>query len=151
MVIDPCMQLLGYVHDFAAVYGCVRPAIAPPRPGAVIKRKALEAVAAGLACVVTPVAAEGLPLPASLKDGVAGDTASMAGLIWRLHADADRSAAIGQAGLAMVREVFSEPAATVTIAKALDRTVNRGSAGSDSETIVARLSERRAIVSYQAL
>jgi Glycosyl transferases group 1 len=151
MVTDPCMQLLGYVHDFAAVYGCVRPAIPPLRSGAVTKRKALEAVAAGLACVVTPVAAEGLPLPVSLKDAVAGDAASMAGLIWRLHADADRSAPSGQAGLAMLHQVFRERPTTVTVAKALDRTLNRGSTRSDSETIVARLGERRAIVSCQAL
>jgi glycosyltransferase involved in cell wall biosynthesis len=105
---DPRVQLLGHLDDLSQVYGRVRLAIAPMRSGAGIKGKVIEAFAAGLPCVMTPVAAEGLPLPNALNELVAGDAEGLAALICRLHDDADYSARLGQAGIGMVCRHFSD-------------------------------------------
>jgi glycosyltransferase involved in cell wall biosynthesis len=105
---DPRVQLLGHVDDLSQVYGRVRLAIEPLQSGAGIKGKVLEAFAAGLPCVMTPVAAEGLPLPDALTALIAGDAAGLAALVCRLHEDADHSARLGQAGITMVYRHFSE-------------------------------------------
>jgi O-antigen biosynthesis protein len=122
IVTVPRTELLGYVPDVSTIYTRVRLAIAPLRFGAGIKGKVLEALAAGLACVMTPIAAEGLPLPAQLNQAIADEPASMANLICQLHADPERSAALGQAGLNMVRQEFSEQRTSATLARAVDPT-----------------------------
>ncbi len=116
---DPRVQLLGHVDDLSQVYGRVRLAVAPLRSGAGIKGKVLEAFAAGLPCVMTPVAAEGLPLPDALTALTAGDAAGLAALICRLHEDADYNARLGQAGMSMVCRHFSEAHVRVTLAAAI--------------------------------
>ncbi len=116
---DPRVQLLGHVDDLSKVYGRVRLAIAPLRSGAGIKGKVIEAFATGLPCVMTPVAAEGLPLPEALCELIAGDAEGLAALICRLHEDADYSARLGQAGMSMVCRHFSEAHVRVALAAAL--------------------------------
>jgi O-antigen biosynthesis protein len=116
---DPRVQLLGHVDDLSQVYGRVRLAIAPLRSGAGIKGKVLEAFAAGLPCVMTPVAAEGLPLPDALTALIAGDAAGLAAVICRLHEDANQSARLGQAGITMVCRHFSEAHVRVALAAAI--------------------------------
>ena len=116
---DPRVQLLGHVDDLAQVYGRVRLAIAPMRFGAGIKGKVIEAFAAGLPCVMTPVAAEGLPLPNALAELIAGDAEGLAALICRLHEDSDYSARLGQAGIGMVCRHFSDAHVRSALATAI--------------------------------
>jgi glycosyltransferase involved in cell wall biosynthesis len=116
---DPRVQLLGHVDDLSQVYGQVRLAIAPMRSGAGIKGKVIEAFAAGLPCVMTPVAAEGLPLPNALNELIAGDAEGLAALICRLHEDADYSARLGQAGIGMVCRHFSDAHVRSALATAI--------------------------------
>ncbi len=116
---DPRVQLLGHVDDLSEVYGRVRLAIAPLRSGAGIKGKVLEAFAAGLPCVMTPVAAEGLPLPDALMRLTAGDAEGLAAQICRLHEDADHSARLAQAGLSMICWHFSEAHVRTALAAAI--------------------------------
>jgi glycosyltransferase involved in cell wall biosynthesis len=150
MVTVPRMELLGYVPDVSTVYNRARLAIAPLRFGAGIKGKVLEAFSAGLACVMTPVAAEGLPLSAPLGHAVATNAASMANLVCQLHADADRSASMGQAGLALVRQMFSERATEAALARALDPLVNQSSKYSSGENRVTVLSDYRSALGTHA-
>jgi glycosyltransferase involved in cell wall biosynthesis len=119
---DPRVRLLGHVDDLSQIYGRVRLAIAPLRSGAGIKGKVLEAFAAGLPCVMTPVAAEGLPLPDALIDLVADDAEALAALICRLHEDADYSARHGHAGVSMICRHFSEAHVRSALAAAVDPT-----------------------------
>jgi glycosyltransferase involved in cell wall biosynthesis len=125
-VTDPRVQLLGHVPDLSAVYGRARLAVAPLRFGAGVKGKVLEAFSAGLACIMSPIAAEGLALSEPLNRAVAEDAAGMADLICQLHGDADRCAAIGQAGLAMVRREFGELGVGAALARAIDPLANLG-------------------------
>jgi glycosyltransferase involved in cell wall biosynthesis len=119
-VTDTRVELLGHVPDLSTAYGRARLTIAPLRFGAGIKGKVLEAFAAGMACIMTPIAAEGLPLTDLMRAAVAEDAAGLAELICQLHADQDRSAALGQEGLAMVREGFSHKSIGIALARALD-------------------------------
>ncbi len=113
------VRLLGYVQDLVPVYGAVRLAVAPLRFGAGLKGKVLEAWAASIPCVMTPIAAEGLPLPGELADTVAADAAGLARLIVGLHADAERTVRLGRAGRAVLRSHFSCKAEQAALAASI--------------------------------
>jgi glycosyltransferase involved in cell wall biosynthesis len=142
-VTDPRMELLGQIPDLATVYARARLAIAPLRFGAGIKGKVLEAFAARLPCVMTPVAAEGLPLPTIVHTAVGKDAEALADLICQLHGDADRNAAIGLAGLEMVRDAFSDSCVVTALARAVDPLSISGATYLNSEKSVESLSEHR--------
>jgi len=84
-----------------------------------LKGKALEAWAAGIPCALTPIAAEGLPLPGELADTVAEDAAALARLIAGLHADAARAERLGRAGRAVLRARYSRSAEQAALAAAV--------------------------------
>jgi glycosyltransferase involved in cell wall biosynthesis len=98
----------GAVEDLADLFARVRLTVAPLAFGAGIKGKVIDSLAAGVPCVCTPVAAEGLELPAPLRAYVADDAAGLAAAIVRLHQDAEANAVCSRAGLAHVAERFCE-------------------------------------------
>ena len=59
---DPRIDVLGWVPDLAPFYASSRVVVAPLRFGAGLKGKVGEALSHGVASVLTPVAAEGMPL-----------------------------------------------------------------------------------------
>jgi autotransporter passenger strand-loop-strand repeat protein len=79
----PGIEIVGHVDDLAQVFNRVRLTVAPLRYGAGIKGKVLASLAAGIPCVATPIASEGLDLPESL---LARDADELAASILRLHA-----------------------------------------------------------------
>jgi glycosyltransferase involved in cell wall biosynthesis len=64
---------VGFVPSLDDIFARVRLTIAPLRYGAGLKGKVLESMAAGVPCVMTTIAAEGLNLPAGLRSLVADD------------------------------------------------------------------------------
>ncbi len=112
----PLLRLFGYVRDLRPLLAGSRLAVAPLRYGAGIKGKVVEAWATGLPCAMTPVAAEGLPLDATLRATVAADAAGLARLILDLHADAARNAAAARAAQAALRRAFSQRAVDAALA-----------------------------------
>jgi glycosyltransferase involved in cell wall biosynthesis len=78
---------LGFVPSLDGVFERVRLTIAPLRFGAGLKGKVLESMAAGVPCVMTPVAAEGLDLPEELAGLVADQPALLADCIAKLCGD----------------------------------------------------------------
>jgi glycosyltransferase involved in cell wall biosynthesis len=113
------VRLAGYVSDLSPLYGAARLAVAPLRFGAGLKGKALEAWAAGIPCAMTPIAAEGLPLPGELAETVAADAAGLARLIAGLHGDAALAERLGRAGRAVLRTGFSRTAQQAALAAAI--------------------------------
>jgi glycosyltransferase involved in cell wall biosynthesis len=101
--------VLGHVPDLASVFERVRVTAAPLRFGAGIKGKVLESLAAGMPCVMSPVAAEGLKLPAALAT-VANTPEEFARLILALHREEGRSAQYAAAAHSFMREGFTEEA-----------------------------------------
>jgi hypothetical protein len=70
-------------------------AVAPLRFGAGLKGKVLQSLAAGIPCVCTTIAAEGMGLPENLAGLVGHDARELATLIVRLHGDAAENARYG--------------------------------------------------------
>lgn len=106
----PGMRILGPVDDLRAVLQEVRLTVAPLRFGAGLKGKVLDSLAAGLPCVLTTVAAEGIPLPPLLRRLVADEVARIVARILRLHDDEAANRMVSAAGLDLIREHYSEDA-----------------------------------------
>jgi hypothetical protein len=94
----------------------VRVSAAPLRFGAGVKGKVLDSLAAGVPCVCSPVAAEGIGLPPAL---VAADPMHMADSLWRLHEDAAANAAAAKAGFAMLSDQHSAEQVVTALAAAV--------------------------------
>ncbi len=105
------VQALGHVPDLAPLYAQMRLGLAPLRFGAGVKGKVLDSFAAGLPCVMTPVAAEGIVLPEILKPLVAPDAAGMARLILALQDDA-LATEVAQAGWQFIKDECSQKSVT---------------------------------------
>jgi glycosyltransferase involved in cell wall biosynthesis len=99
---------VGYVKDLTEIFDRVRLTVAPLTYGAGIKGKVIESLAAGLPCVCTPVAAEGLELPQALRAGVAESAENLAALICDLHDNEAANDACGRAGLDYVSGAFTD-------------------------------------------
>ena len=95
------VQTLADVPDTADLWRRVRVAVAPLRFGAGVKGKVLDSLAAGIPCVCSPVAAEGLALPPAT---IAPDIPAMVAALLRLHADAAANAAAASAGFALLAD-----------------------------------------------
>jgi hypothetical protein len=95
------VQILGSLSDTADVWRRVRVSVAPLRFGAGVKGKVLDSFGAGIPCVCSPIAAEGLAVPESL---VARDAPAMVSTLLRLHNDAAANARAAAEGLATLAE-----------------------------------------------
>ena len=98
---------VGHVKDLGEIFDRIRLTVAPLTFGAGIKGKVIDSLGAGLPCVCTPIAAEGLLLPDLLKACVAETAGDLARLIGELHANEELNDACGLAGLDYVRAFFS--------------------------------------------
>jgi glycosyltransferase involved in cell wall biosynthesis len=116
---DPRVSVLGAVDDLDAVFDTVRLTIAPLRFGAGIKGKVLDSFAAGLPCVMTPMAAEGLPLTEPLKALVGDTPAALADRVLRFHADQPANEAVGREAMRFAAEGYSPDRVREALAAAL--------------------------------
>jgi glycosyltransferase involved in cell wall biosynthesis len=105
--LDRRIVLTGAVPELATLFDQVRLTVAPLRFGAGIKGKVLDSFAAGVPCVMTPIAAEGLPLTPALRGLVSENPDQLANLIWRAHKDAEFSSKATAAGLDLITREFS--------------------------------------------
>jgi len=110
---------LGAVEDLAAIFQRVRLTVAPLRFGAGIKGKVVDSLAAGIPCVMTPVGAEGLDLPAALGGCIASTGDEIATAILRLHNDAAANKECRGVGLRYVEDSFSEARLDAALARAV--------------------------------
>jgi glycosyltransferase involved in cell wall biosynthesis len=110
---------VGPVRDLAEVFGRVRLTVAPLAFGAGIKGKVLDSLAAGVPCVCTPIAAEGLALPPMLDACLASDPHGLAVAVKALHDDLAWNAHAAKAGLAHVTERYSEAALDLAMRQAV--------------------------------
>jgi len=100
---------LGQIDRLDGIFDRVRMTVAPLRYGAGIKGKVIDSLAAGVPCVGTPIAAEGLDLPARLLGLFADSAEEIAELICRLYRDDEEHEGCAEAGRRFVREAFSAP------------------------------------------
>ncbi len=98
---------VGYVEDLAEIFDRVRLTVAPLTYGAGVKGKVVDSLSAGLPCVCTPVAAEGLDFPQALQACIADSAEGLAALICDLHDNEQTNDVCGRAGLDYVTTAFS--------------------------------------------
>ncbi|MBD0272207.1 MAG: glycosyltransferase [Acetobacteraceae bacterium] len=102
------VRYLGHVADAAPWFESLRLTVAPLRFGAGVKGKVVSSLAAGVPCVATPVAVEGM----GLRDGdggvlVAATSEALADRVLRAHDDPGVWAELSEGGLAHVAARFS--------------------------------------------
>jgi glycosyltransferase involved in cell wall biosynthesis len=137
--LDPRIEMIGGVEDLDAVFDTVRLTVAPLRFGAGIKGKVLDSFAAGLPCVMTPIAAEGFALTGSLPQLVADNPGELAELILRHHADPAANEQAGRDGARMVAGEFSDERITAALKEALSG--HHSASKNQSRLLDARSSE----------
>ena len=115
----PSVVAHGPVVDLAGLLGTMRLTVAPLLFGAGIKGKVLDSLAAGIPCVCTPIAAEGIALGPALTSLVASDAAGLAASILRVHNDPELWAACRQEGLDYATTMLSEAGVDAQLQAAL--------------------------------
>ena len=95
--LDPRVEVVGAVESLDDLFASVRLTVAPLRFGAGVKGKVLDSFAAATPCVMSEIAAEGLPLVAPLTQLVGRDAAELAARILRLHDDESENLRLGRA------------------------------------------------------
>jgi glycosyltransferase involved in cell wall biosynthesis len=115
----PGVTVLGEVADLRTVYDRVRLTVAPLRFGAGVKSKVLESFAAGLPCVMTPVAAEGIALWPDLRPLTAGSADQVAERIVQLHEDGAANRDFASTCVSLIRSEYSEQAVSQALQTAI--------------------------------
>jgi glycosyltransferase involved in cell wall biosynthesis len=113
------VEVLGRIPALAELWARALVAAAPLRFGAGIKGKVLDSLAAGIPCLCTSIAAEGLHLPGELAPLVQDDPAAMAREIVRLHHDPALVDRLGAAGRAHIGEHYRAAVIDAALAPAL--------------------------------
>lgn len=108
----------GRLEDLDGLFERIRLTVAPLDFGAGLKAKVVQSLAAGVPCVCSPVAAEGLDLPGDLAGLVAGDDAAMTSIILRLHHDAAFNDHFSALAIAFARDRYSEPVLDASLTRA---------------------------------
>ena len=85
---DDRIVIEGWVPSVDVVYDRCRVLVAPLRSGAGIKGKVIGALAHGLPCVLSPIAAEGIPIGDGVEAFIADAPQAWVDAIVRLYADA---------------------------------------------------------------
>ena len=114
----PGIDYVGHVPSLDSVFDTVRLTLAPLQFGAGLKGKVMASLAAGVPCVCSPMAAEGMDLPPRMQDLVAADTEAMVRTILRLHNDAAYNARLAKRCSAFAARAFSEPALDAAMRRA---------------------------------
>ncbi|SHJ47357.1 Glycosyl transferases group 1 [Roseomonas rosea] len=105
--------------DPVAALEKVRVTVAPLRYGSGLKGRVLQSLAAGIPCVCSPVAAEGLPLPPALEACIGSTPPRLAELMLRLHEDEAENAACAAAGLSFIAGHFDSKSIDGALARLL--------------------------------
>jgi glycosyltransferase involved in cell wall biosynthesis len=105
--------------DPSAVLEQVRATVAPLRYGAGLKGRVLQSLAAGIPCICSPVAAEGLALPPALEACIGSTPQRLAELMLRLHEEEAENAACSAAGLSFITGHFDPARIDAALARLL--------------------------------
>ena len=101
------VRLLGHVPDVTPWFESLRLTVAPLRFGSGAKGKVASSLAAGLPCILTSIASEGMALGADTGVLVADDPGDFAAALVRAYDDAALWGELSSGGLAYARRVLS--------------------------------------------
>ena len=109
----------GYVEDLHSLMGKIRVAVAPIRYGAGIKGKVGTTLAAGLPCVATTVAAEGMELDDGSNILIADTEQEFSEAVLRLYTDEALWKEVSQNGIQFAQQQFGMESGLRTIEEVL--------------------------------
>jgi hypothetical protein len=107
-LVRPGLVPVGHVDDLSKIFDRVRLTVAPLRYGAGVKGKVLASLAAGIPCIMSPIAAEGIDLSAPLATTLGTSAADIAARIIQLHAGRAVYRNAAMTGLSLIREGYQE-------------------------------------------
>lgn len=111
------VTICGKVDDLPAFLASLTLTIAPMTFGAGVKGKILDSLAAGVPCIATPTAIEGLDWPETLAPCIATDNESLTTAILALCDNPQAHRRTATAGLDLIRTRWSEPATDAALAR----------------------------------
>jgi glycosyltransferase involved in cell wall biosynthesis len=111
---QPGLEIVGPVEDLGEVFDTVRLTVAPLRFGAGLKGKVVESLAAGVPCIGTSIAYEGIDVPPTLAGCVVEHAGALPSAIQRLYRDQTAYAAAAAAGQRYASEHYGEATANAT-------------------------------------
>ncbi len=120
----PGLVIGGYEPDIRHIFADARLTIAPLRFGAGIKGKILESWARGVPVIMTPVAAEGLPLHDDQRDCLATDAPTFARAIFLACRNPDFLRKQSGIGKKLIRTHFSQTTINRAFRDVLSQTLN---------------------------
>lgn len=113
------IDVRGHVPVLADALHAVRCTIAPLRYGAGVKGKVLESFAHGLPCLMSEIAAEGLPIEGDLTWLIVRSAAEWSEKMERLLIDEDWNCAMAAAGMKFLQSEYSAASMLVQMSKTL--------------------------------
>jgi glycosyltransferase involved in cell wall biosynthesis len=122
---QPGLEMVGPTDALEALLDTARLTIAPLRYGAGLKAKVLESFAAGVPCVGTSIAFEGMALPAVLRGCIADTPDTLAAAVVRLYRDEAMHAAAAEAGRRYVQVNCCESSVDAAMQSALAPALRR--------------------------
>lgn len=111
----------GYVGDVAEVYDNCRVFVAPLLSGAGIKGKVIGALARGVPCVLSAVAAEGTPVRGGTEALIASKPSEWRDSVVRLYEEKLLWDSVSAAGRNLARDQYSFEAGQVLMQRALEK------------------------------
>ena len=131
------MTLLGRVERISEVFEQARLTIAPLRFGAGLKDKVLRSMAAGLPCVGTSEAFDGMQgVPGAITDACRRDTApGLAAAIVRMYCDEAANISFAQTGLEYVSPFYNEARINALIRELAQPALHRFRARAKSRSV----------------
>jgi glycosyltransferase involved in cell wall biosynthesis len=102
------LEVVGEVDDVNSVFDASRLTVAPLRFGAGLKSKVIESLAAGVPCIGTPIAYEGMTPPEAGRGCVADSPAEFADALLRLYREEQAYAECSNAGRLYAQNEYSE-------------------------------------------
>jgi len=104
----PPLEFMGEVDNLDPIFDAVRLTVAPLRFGAGLKSKVIESLAAGVPCIGTSIAYEGMTPPDVVRGCIADTPAEFAAALLRLYDDEGAYADCSKAGRLYIQNAYSE-------------------------------------------
>ena len=98
LLAQPGFEVVGAAEKLAPVLDAARLTVAPLRYGAGIKSKVIESLSAGVPCIGTSIAFEGIAVPPALGGCVVDTPQMLAAALIRLYRDERSHATVAEAG-----------------------------------------------------
>lgn len=117
----PGVKVIGFVEDLDPVLETLRVGVAPLQYGAGIKGKVAVTMGAGIPCVCTEIAAEGMGIRNDVHALVENDPQRFAEAVVALYQDKKAWTRLAANGRALVRESFGDAANRASLLKVLDQ------------------------------